>query len=91
LSFYCRNAEHPKLSLFEEASAILAINLPADAENRLQALAEKTGRTKAEFARDVILRAIEDMEDLKLAIERLENPGRRWTLEEAKRELGQAN
>ena len=41
---------------------------------RLQTLADKTGRTKSFYAREAILRYLEDMEDTFIAIERLENP-----------------
>lgn len=67
---------------------MLAIRLPPEIEERLQALAEKTGRTKTYYAREAILSFIEDMEDRYLAIERLERGGPRVTLEELERELG---
>lgn len=61
---------------------MLAIRIPNDIENRLQQLAKKTGRTKTYYAREAILRFIEDMEDEYLALSRLETPTKRWTLEE---------
>ena len=61
---------------------MLAIRLPEDIENRLNALASKTGRTKTFYAKEAILQHLEDMEDKYLAIERLENPSKRWTLDE---------
>jgi RHH-type transcriptional regulator, rel operon repressor / antitoxin RelB len=67
---------------------MLAIRLPEDIEQRLQALAEKTGRTKTWYAREAILRHLEDLEDTYLALERLERNGPRVTLEELERELG---
>ena len=66
---------------------MLAIRLPTDIENRLRVLAEKTGRTKTFYAREAILRHLEDLEDTYLAIERLENPGKRWTQDELERGL----
>ena len=47
----------------------------------------KTGRTKTYYARKAILEFLEDLEDTYLALERLENPGKRWTQEEVRREL----
>lgn len=69
---------------------MLAIRLPEDIEARLTALAAKTGRTKTFYAREAILQYLDDMEDTFLALDRLENPGKRWTLEELEqgRDLG---
>lgn len=61
---------------------MLAIRLPEDIENRLAALAAKTGRTKTFYAKEAILEHLDDMEDKYLAINRLENPSRRWTLDD---------
>jgi RHH-type rel operon transcriptional repressor/antitoxin RelB len=61
---------------------MLAIRISEDVENRLNNLAIKTGRTKTYYARKAILEFLEDMEDTYLAMERLENPEKRWTQEE---------
>ncbi len=50
---------------------MLAIRLPADVEARLDALAKATGRTKTFYAREAILKHLEDLEDLYLAEQRL--------------------
>lgn len=50
---------------------MLAIRLPPEVETRLQALAQATGRTKTYYAREAILRHIEDLEDIYLAEQRL--------------------
>ena len=56
---------------------MLAIELPPDAEARLDALAKAVGRTKAACARDAILEYLDDMEDLRVAEQRLaDNKGR---------------
>jgi RHH-type rel operon transcriptional repressor/antitoxin RelB len=52
---------------------MLAIRLPEDIENRLSALATKTGRTKTFYAREAILEHLDDLEDLFLAEKRLAN------------------
>lgn len=67
---------------------MLAIRLDADTEERLEALAKKTGRTKTFYARKAIVEHLEEMEDYYLAIEVLQNPGRIYSREEVKRELG---
>jgi len=69
-------------------NTMIAIRLPEEIDQRLTALAKRTGRTKTFYARQAILKHIEDMEDIYIALERLENPGRRLTMEEAERELG---
>jgi RHH-type transcriptional regulator, rel operon repressor / antitoxin RelB len=43
---------------------MLAIRLPASIEKRLARLAKVTGRTKTFYAREAILRHLEDLEDL---------------------------
>lgn len=50
---------------------MLAIRLPAEIENRLDALAKATGRTKTFYAREAILEYLDDLEDLYLAEQRL--------------------
>jgi len=67
---------------------MLAIRLKPDLEERLDALARKTGRTKAFYAREAIEEHLEDIEDYYLALEVRKEPGRLYTAEEAKGELG---
>lgn len=67
--------------------SMLAIRLPEEIETRLAALAKKTGRTKTFYAKEAILEHLDDMEDKYLAIDRLENPGKRWTLDELEQDL----
>jgi RHH-type rel operon transcriptional repressor/antitoxin RelB len=43
---------------------MLAIRLPQSIEKRLEKLAKRTGRTKTFYAREAILRHIEDLEDV---------------------------
>ena len=49
-----------------------SIRLAADMEQRLDFLAEHTGRTKAYYLREIITQGIEDMEDYYLAADTLE-------------------
>lgn len=46
---------------------MLAIRLPADIEERLEALAKRTGRTKTSHAREAIMQHLGYLEDLYLA------------------------
>jgi len=50
---------------------MLAIRLPEKIEKRLERLAKRTGRTKTYYAREAILKHLEDLEDLYLAEKRL--------------------
>ncbi len=52
---------------------MLAIRLPKDIEERLNALAEKTGRTKTYYAREAILEYLDTLEDIYLAEGRYED------------------
>ena len=65
---------------------MLAIRLPEDIEARLTALAAKTGRTKTFYAREAILSHLDDMEDAYLALNRLENLSKSWTLDDMEQE-----
>lgn len=69
-------------------SSMIAIRLPAEIDERLTALAKRTGRTKTYYAREAILRLIDDMEDTYIAIERLERSRLRLSMEETEKELG---
>jgi RHH-type rel operon transcriptional repressor/antitoxin RelB len=66
---------------------MLALRLPPEIEKRLDALAKRTGRTKSFYAREAILRHLEDLEDYHLALQRLRRGGKRVTLEEFESEL----
>jgi RHH-type rel operon transcriptional repressor/antitoxin RelB len=66
---------------------MLALRLPPEIEQRLDALAKKTGRSKSYYAREAILRQIEDIEDYYLAQRRLSRGGPRVTLESLERNL----
>ena len=66
---------------------MLSVRLDPEIEERLAALAARTGRTKSYYVREAILEHLEEMEDRYLAIERLETPARRWPLDEVEREL----
>jgi RHH-type transcriptional regulator, rel operon repressor / antitoxin RelB len=70
---------------------MLALRLPTDLEKRLEALAKKTGRTKSFYAREAILRHIEDIEDYHLARRRLARGGARISLEELEAKADRAS
>jgi len=51
---------------------MLAIRLPENVEKRLDRLAKRTGRTKTYYAREAVLRHLDDLEDIYLAEAALE-------------------
>ena len=51
---------------------MLAIRLPEKIEKRLARLAKRTGRTKTYYAREAILKHLDDLEDIYLAEKRME-------------------
>ena len=66
---------------------MLALKLPAEIEKRLTNLARKTHRTKSFYAREAILKYLEELEDTYIALQRLETPGTYLTTEELEKKL----
>lgn len=60
---------------------MLALRLPKDIEEQLDALAKRTGRTKSYYARKAIVEMMEDIEDIALAEEVLAEGGEPISLE----------
>ncbi len=50
---------------------MIAVRLPEEIEQRLDALAKATGRSKSYYVREAILEHLDDLEDLYLAEQRL--------------------
>ncbi|HTB11046.1 MAG TPA: hypothetical protein VK752_05730 [Bryobacteraceae bacterium] len=67
---------------------MLSIDLDPEIEQRLRALARRTGKTEAELARELVKYGMEDLEDISTAEQRLANPGTRLTSEQVRNELG---
>jgi RHH-type rel operon transcriptional repressor/antitoxin RelB len=66
---------------------MISIDLGPEIEQRLMALAKRTGKTEAELARELVKYGMEDLEDISIAEERLANPGARLTSEQVRKEL----
>lgn len=66
---------------------MLSVRLEPQIEERLEALARATGRTKSFYVREAAIVHLEEMEDRYIAIERLERPAERIPLDELEREL----
>jgi RHH-type rel operon transcriptional repressor/antitoxin RelB len=57
--------------MYSGRQTMLAVRLDKDLEERLERLAERTGRTKTFYAREAIEAHLDDLEDFFLAEERL--------------------
>jgi RHH-type rel operon transcriptional repressor/antitoxin RelB len=68
---------------------MLAVRIPNALENRLNKLAKLTGRPKSFYVRQALSAHLDEVEDTYTALYRLENPTRRWTLDELERGLDQ--
>jgi RHH-type transcriptional regulator, rel operon repressor / antitoxin RelB len=70
---------------------MLAIRLPPDVESRLERLAKRTGRTKTHYAREAILKYVDDLEDLYEAEKRyaevIDGKRKTFALEDVERDL----
>jgi RHH-type rel operon transcriptional repressor/antitoxin RelB len=71
---------------------VIALRLPPEIEERLEALAKATGRSKSFYVREALIEHLEDMEDAYLAAATLERVrlGRErvFTTEEVRKDLG---
>lgn len=69
-----------------------AVQIPEDLDNRLNALARRTGRSKSSFVREALIQQLDDIEDYYLGMETLERirkgEERVYSSAEARRELG---
>lgn len=58
-------------------------------ERRLEALGVETDAQKTEFLGQVLMKMLDDLEDVRAAEEELSNPGPRYSLAEVEREFDQ--
>ena len=61
---------------------MITVRLPPEIEQRIADLSARTGRTKTFYVEQAILEHLDELEDEYLALHRLENPAKRWTLDE---------
>jgi RHH-type transcriptional regulator, rel operon repressor / antitoxin RelB len=66
---------------------MLAVRSPVAIEERLEKLAKITGRPKSFYVRLALETHLDEIEDTYTALYRLENPARRWTLDELEKGL----
>jgi len=66
---------------------MLAVRIPDSLEKRLERLARLTGRPKSFYVRQALTAQLDEIEDTYTALYRLENPARRWSLDELEQGL----
>jgi len=69
----------------------MAVHIPAEIEDQLDAFAHRTGESKDDLVRDALLGYLEDRQDALIAAERLKHVGGRTSLEEIGRKYGLAD
>ncbi len=69
---------------------MVAVRLPQEMEDRLENLAEKTGRSKSFYIRQALEEHLEEMEDIYLAEERFRTLAKTVPLDELMNELEMA-
>lgn len=65
----------------------LCVRLPKEINERLDYLALQTGRTKAYYVREAISDHIDELEDIYIALRRLETPEKIYSLKEVEQKL----
>ncbi|MCR9133550.1 MAG: DUF6290 family protein [bacterium] len=63
----------------------ITVRLGESVEKRLAELAKLTGRTKTYYIRQALVEKLDELEDLYIAEQRLEQPDKRWTLDQLER------
>jgi len=66
---------------------MLAVRISDALEDRLDKLAKLTGRPKSFYVRQALATHLDEIEDTYTALYRLENPAKRWTLEDLEKRL----
>ena len=67
---------------------MVLIEVPDELALQYDELARSAGQERNTFIRETLIEHLEDLEDLAIVRERLANPGKRFSLEEVKRDLG---
>ncbi len=67
---------------------MLTVQLDTNTARRLEAFAARFGESASYFALKAIVEALDEWEDVAIAVERLKNPGERLTMAEVENLLG---
>ena len=66
----------------------MAVQITAEIESRIDALADRTGESRDDLVREALLAYLEDMDDVAIAREHLIHPDDTLSLQEMKKNLG---
>ena len=66
----------------------MAVHIPAEIENQIEAFALRTGESKDTLVREALLSYLEDREDAMIAAARLQTAGPRISLQEIGKKYG---
>ncbi len=69
---------------------MVTLRLNPATDRKLARLAKANGTSKTAIAREALIEHLEEAEDVRIAEERLNNPGKRIPLKDIERELGLA-
>lgn len=69
----------------------MAVHIPAEIEDQIEAFANRTGESKDDLVRDALLSYLEDRQDAMIAAERVKHVASRVSLEEIGRKYGLAD
>jgi predicted DNA-binding protein len=67
---------------------VVTLVLEPETERRIAELARSKGLSEAEFVRSLIESSLDDLDDIQMAVERLDNPRQPLTSAEARKALG---
>ncbi len=67
---------------------MISVALKPEIEERLAELAKSRGLSESDFARELIETCIEDLDDIQMAVERLDDRQRALTAEQARKAVG---
>ena len=67
---------------------MVSIQIQPDIEQRLHKIARQTGQSEGDLVQFALLEYLDEQEDIAVAEDRVKNPGKLYTAEETKRELG---
>jgi predicted DNA-binding protein len=67
---------------------MVTLVLEPETERRIAELAKSQGLSEADFVRGLIESSLDDLDDIRVAVERLDNPLKPLTSAEARKSLG---
>jgi RHH-type rel operon transcriptional repressor/antitoxin RelB len=72
----------------QKGVAMHAVKLPENAENRLESMAKRTGKSKSSIVREAVLGYLDDIEDYYIAAKRAKSGAPSYPIAEIMKEFG---